>query len=489
MADSCFSGKYSALRPTAQTLPDDVLLEIFHCHRQAVIEYGQWKWHRLTQVCRRWRSIIFAYPRHLDLRIVSTYNKSIRNAPKLWPDLPVIIWYPYPPAPFHPTLNSSDEDNIFEIFKNPARICEIDLDISRTQLAKYASLLEEPFPALDHLRLRSQDGVLRGFLDPIVLPIYFLNHSAPQLRVLRLKGTTIPTLPRLLSSNNLVSLGLEEMTHFPAAEDLTMALSTATQLKSLVLGFHSDTTFHLFRPQLGSPSSSSSRIVLPSLTRFQYRGESPYLRYFDSRINTPIIENINLLPFCKSRYDNTNGLCELFGLGELLRSSRCRATHLHFSTSYIVFSHHFSRILSTSGVFSFWLPFRDDINILELLLVAQVYRGMESQDALPKVTHLEIDDGPYYEQFPTRWLHLLRALTGLTTLYVSSTLSSLIVSALAQVTGETIREILPALKELHFGIGTPPSTTVPLAPFIAQRRRCGLPISIHFRKLKRIRAR
>jgi hypothetical protein len=207
----------------AQTLPNDVLLDIFSCHRQAV--YGPWKWHRLAQVCRRWRSVVFAYPRYLDLRIVLTYNKSIRNAPKFWPVLPVIIWYPHPPTASHPILTSSDQDNISDILKDPARICEIDLDITRKQLANYASL-ENPFPALDH-RLRSQDS----FPHPIVLPIYFLNHPAPQLRVLHLKRTILPMLPRLLSSKNLVSLRLEKMAYLPAAEDLTMALSTATQLK------------------------------------------------------------------------------------------------------------------------------------------------------------------------------------------------------------------------------------------------------------------
>jgi hypothetical protein len=139
-----------------------------------------------------------------------------------------------------------------------------------------------------------------------------------------------------------------------------------------VLGFHPDTTLSLFRPQLGSPPPSSSRIVLPSLTDFRYEGESPYLRYFHSRISTPIIVNISLLPFYNPRYDNTNGLCELFGFGDLLRSSRCRATHLRFSMfifsmSYIVFSHHFSRTPSSSGLFSLRLPYLNAIP-----LVAQV---------------------------------------------------------------------------------------------------------------------
>ena len=45
-----------------------------------------------------------------------------------------------------------DEDNIFDILKNPARICEMDIDLTYFLLEKCASLLEESFPALEYLR-------------------------------------------------------------------------------------------------------------------------------------------------------------------------------------------------------------------------------------------------------------------------------------------------------------------------------------------------
>jgi hypothetical protein len=71
---------------TINTLPDDVLLHIFlidgqeyHDESQASIvvleDYDRvkrlrWTWHRLVHVCRRWRSIVFASPNYLDLRLV-----------------------------------------------------------------------------------------------------------------------------------------------------------------------------------------------------------------------------------------------------------------------------------------------------------------------------------------------------------------------------------------------------------------------------------
>jgi hypothetical protein len=478
IADSRCSDKHSAQHLAAQTLPDDVLLGIFNCHRQASIEDGPWKWHRLAQVCRRWRSVVFAYPRHLDLRIVSTYDKPIRNAPKFWPVLPVIIWYPHlRTAASHMILTPSDEDNISDILKNPARICEMDLVITRPLLAKLASSLRESFPALDHLRLRSQDSMYT-----IILPDEFLDGSAPRLRILHLKGIAIPMLPRILSSSkNLISLRLEDikLDGYFTAEDIAIGHFGATQLKSLVLAFLPDTItpFSLRR----SPSPLFSRIDLPALTEFRYEGEASYLRYFLSRINAPIIEQISVLFFYDAAYD-THELCELFGLGDALRSSRCLTTHIHLSRYHIVFSHHFSRIPSSQRLFRLQLPYQTHRPVPPL--VTQVCLGLESQDLLPNVIHLEIDGCPErFRRDPACWLDLLRTLKGLKTLDVIGELGSGIAFALAQVTGETVHEIMPALQELHFGPETPSSTPTSLGPFITQRQLHGLPVSVHFKKL------
>jgi hypothetical protein len=404
----------------------------------------------------------------------------MRNVPTFWPALPVMIWYPHLRTASHTILTPGDEDTISDILnlKNPARIREIDLDITPSLLAKIALSLKKSFPALDHLRLRSQVG--EGDLDPIVLPNDFLGGVAPRLCVLHLKGVAIPMLPRLLSSSkNLVSLQMEDIKiagfGFFRVEDLAIGLSTATQLKFLELSFHSRTMTTFYSPRLRGPSP---RVVLPSLTEFRYAGESGYLRYLVSWIDTPIIEQISV-SFGNARYYDHHELCELFGLGDVLRSSHCRATQICLSTARTIFSHHFARIPSSPGLFRLQLPYRTAHPVPTL--VALVCLGLESQDALPKVIHLEIEDFPEpLRQYPACWLNLFRALTGLKTLYVSSELSSVIASALAQVPGETI---LPALKELHFGLDTPSSTTAPIAPFIAQRQLCGLPVSVHFRKL------
>ncbi|KAI9445780.1 hypothetical protein BJY52DRAFT_1194016 [Lactarius psammicola] len=467
---------------TAQTLPDDVLFQIFHCHRLASIRSGPWKWHRLAQVCRRWRFIVFANPRHLNLRVVSTYNKSIRETPDFWPALPIVIWYPR--LEFHPSLSAEDEDNISDILKDPVRICEMHIDLTRSLLDKCVSSLVKSFPALEDLRLGLRSDHIS---DNIVLPDNFLDNSTPLLRVIHLRDTAVPMLPRLLSSsNNLVSLRVKEIKSdgYFIAEDLAIGLSAATRLKYLELDYYSVPTHPLRR---GDSVPLSSRIVLPSLTEFRYRGKSVNLMNFVSRIDAPIIEEIWVSLFRDIQYD-THELCAFFGRGEGLRPLRHRTMYFGFLGTCVVFEHRFSDSQSFPGIFSLLFSSHYDRPLdHDVFLVNQICAWFESRHILPEVTRLDIEGRSFpslsrwhNETDAEDWLNLLRPLTGVTRLKVVGTLVSCVVSALAQVTGETTREILPALQDLHFGPYTPISTPESIRPFITARKLYGLPISVHY---------
>jgi len=84
-------------RVTINILPDDVLLRIFHFDRVTHTLGGGhllsrlfWRWDRLAHVCRRWRSVVFASPNFLDLRLV--YGPSTHmELTGIWPPLPIII--------------------------------------------------------------------------------------------------------------------------------------------------------------------------------------------------------------------------------------------------------------------------------------------------------------------------------------------------------------------------------------------------------------
>ncbi|KAI0295414.1 hypothetical protein B0F90DRAFT_1147789 [Multifurca ochricompacta] len=104
-------------------LSDDALLDISGLHQLSVFPIDlivdTWEWHRLTHVCRKWRYVIFASPRRLDLRLLCTHGTTVRRTLDCWPALPISIKYGGVAEPTPPALK--DEDNIIAALEYPAR--------------------------------------------------------------------------------------------------------------------------------------------------------------------------------------------------------------------------------------------------------------------------------------------------------------------------------------------------------------------------------
>lgn len=387
--------------------------------------------------------------------------------------------------------SAEDEDNISDILKNPARICEMDIEITSSLLERCTPFLEESFPALEYLRLKSQETMGANLRGELVLPDHFLGSSTPRLSVVRLHDTNFPTLPRLLSSSkNLVSLQLEKIPPqgIFTAQDLAVGLSPATKLESLKIEIYGY-SYPPRPPRLNELPPLPTRAVLPALLEFDYVGESSYLGDFASRIDAPIIEKIGATFICDFEGHNTHELCGFFARGEELRSSRRRTTHIRFFDEFIIFTHHF--FLSPSLPGSFRVRLLDHSLLDELVaLMTQICLGFKSWGILHKVTRFEIEAFPetsrwYRELDPADWLTFFRALTDVKRLRVVGTLVSSVVFALAQVTGEATCEILPNLRHLHLpgGPGASALTSASIGPFIAARELYGLPVVVHYKGL------
>ncbi|KAI0295427.1 hypothetical protein B0F90DRAFT_1148160 [Multifurca ochricompacta] len=144
---------------TISSLPDDVLLEIFNRHRLFTLNGptdDMWEWHRLTHICRRWRYLIFASPRRLDLRLLCTDGTPVRRTLDCWPALPISIQYGRVMERTPPALK--DEDNIITALEHPARTYKIKLFLTKSLFDKLAALKQQPFPALEYFSLIFHDG-------------------------------------------------------------------------------------------------------------------------------------------------------------------------------------------------------------------------------------------------------------------------------------------------------------------------------------------
>ena len=109
-------------------LPDDVLLDIFDFHmvvapwnprytgRKAEVE----AWQLLVHVCQRWRSLVFASPRRLNMQLYCTPETPTRDTLDVWPALPLIV-------EGDTSMSVSGTVNVIAAFEHTNRVCEVGL--------------------------------------------------------------------------------------------------------------------------------------------------------------------------------------------------------------------------------------------------------------------------------------------------------------------------------------------------------------------------
>src|SRR6266851_4350326 len=232
-------------RATISVLPDDVLLEIFNVYVDKA--HHEDAWHTLVHVCRRWRCIVFSSPVRLNLQLLCTNRRPVEKTLDIWPALPIVI------STRTETSQLWHVTNIIAALEQHNRVYRIDLQrVPNSSLKTFAVIMEKPFPALTSLVLHTNDE------NPATLPDSFLGGSASHLRELYLIRIPFPALPRLQS----FYLGFR-----PPRSQADRALASRRP------------------PPL-------TRIVLPALTKFWFKGNSEYLEDFVSRINAPLLDNI-----------------------------------------------------------------------------------------------------------------------------------------------------------------------------------------------------
>ena len=267
-------------------LPDNVLLETFEFYlgkEDAVginYDHNYDEWQTLVHVCRRWRCIVFASPRRLDLKLYCSRQRSVNSKTlDIWPAFPIVI--------FAEDMESKEDvANVIATLGHHNRVCKIYYLNGQFQdsFLKEFAAIGQPFPALTSLELVSFQGQ-----NVPVFPDSFLGGCAPRLRSLHLDGIPYPSIGKLLSSaTNLVRLSLCRIPHsgYVSSETIVPFLSTLSRLESLALGFQHP------RPWAHRASRHPpplTRVFLPILTFLDFRGDIEYLEDILSKIETPIL--------------------------------------------------------------------------------------------------------------------------------------------------------------------------------------------------------
>ena len=419
-------------------LTEDALLEIFEFYLDDD-DTGYNDWHTLVHVCQRWRNIVFGSSHYLDLQLLCTPTTPVRVSLHIWPPLPITIYDEHD--------STSNFDNVIAAIEHNDRVCEVTLEhLSFSQLNEAVARMEQPFPELTYLELRTKPEM---WLPLPSLPSSFLGVSAPYLIVLKLFGIPFPALPKLLlSTPDLETLFLCNIPDFKIPPNVMLGcLSALTCLEKLCIDFYS------FRAPLYSPPNRPSRrrkrVFLPVLRRFLFTGSSGYVEHLLNWIDAPLLGRlvINLFEEEELTYDTPQ-------LARFISRTPMFEAPIE------------ARVFIESGAIRVVIPSSKRVDDSEAITV-QIYctepdrqlwcLAQVCRTALPclsTVEHLYISDSilPPLD-WPddienTRWWDLLRPFTALKNLYLSEAFAPRIAPALQELFRESVTEVLPKLQNI-----------------------------------------
>jgi hypothetical protein len=276
---------------TIDDLPDDALLGIFDFYLDDKSFYSADKWHTLVHVCRWWRSVVFASPCRLDLRLLCTGRRSVRAMLDFGLAFPIQIDY-YCSWMCVPEMMLN---NVITALEHPDRVRHITIrNFPETWEEALVEAMQVPFPELTDLRLEANfpfyDCPFQGKV---------LGRSAPRLRTLQLDYISFQAARGLImSARDLVDLTLWHIPrwgHVPA-KSMVACLSSLKRLESLWL-VTEVTESPRSRPNQPSRPPRARAVlpkVFPALAKFSFEGMSRYLEDFVARIDTPVLSRLHV---------------------------------------------------------------------------------------------------------------------------------------------------------------------------------------------------
>ena len=355
------------------------------------------------------------------------------------------------------------------------RVCEINLlRLTSSQLHRLASAMQDQFPALIHLKL----DIARHSRRPVrALPGGFLGGSGPRLQSLELHSIPFPALPKLLlSTTDIVHLKLWHIPHsgYFSPEAIVTGLAVLANLKSLTIEFESP----LSRPNRESRHPPpQTRTVLPSLTRFEFKGVDEYLEDLVARIDAPSLDFILITFFHQLIFD-------ILQLGQFMRrTTRFQA----LNEAYVDFGY--------SGVQVKCLPPTPNFGRKSVLRIsckeldwqlsslAQIFTSFIP--SIYMLEHLYIDGRRYppsrwqYDIENMQWLEILQPFSAVKNLYVYREFTQCIASALQEVVEESATDVLPTLGRLFLEqLRQSGDVQKIIGNFAAARRLLGHPVAV-----------
>jgi len=416
---------------------------------------------------------VFTSPHHLDLKLYCTQQQSVNSKTlDIWPELPIVI------DALATEFNAYE--TIIATLRHHNRVCKIFYEQFQDSFLEEFVEIDKPFPALTSMALSCYAQ------DAPVLPDSFLGGSAPRLRTLHLYGIPYPSIGTLLSSTaNLVWLSLLGIPHsgYISPKTIVPCLSMLPRLGSLLLGFRD--------PR--SPARQASRhppplarIVFPSLTYLQFRGDIEYLEDVLSQIETPMLNESAFNFFSQLVFDTPL-------LGHFIH---CTETFMTTHMACVEFSSWQVRVMlwereemANDGMETLSLSISCKPLDWQLSALPQVLNSF-----LPSLSTLEsleiaIDHEYWQDEIDViQWQEFLHPFTSVKKMTLQDKASiRLVIPALRELPRERATEVLPALQNLSLTTsGSSPSGPLKEAieEFIATQQLDGHPVTVHYKDTK-----
>jgi hypothetical protein len=306
--------------------------------------------------------------------------------------------------------------------------------------------------------------------------------TEPEKRTFQNNHFLRPELPKLLlSATHLVDLQIREIPysgHF-SPEAIITGLSALIRLENLWIEFESPRGRSSRKSRRPPPPT---RILLPILNTLRLVGVGKYLDILVARIDAPLLDNVDITFF---RQFDTPQLTQFI--------SRTPKLMAHGDEARVVFD-------PELPVCSVWVSLlRAKLRLgvccrpsYMLSSLAQICRCSFPRALISAVEHLYI-----FKTYPylclqndirlddSHWLDLFHPFTAVKSLYISEDFVPHLASALQEIAGERVTEVLPALKSLFLEGTLPPGPILKaIGQFVVARHLSGHPIAVFRWELK-----
>ncbi|KAI0258617.1 hypothetical protein BC834DRAFT_1036281, partial [Gloeopeniophorella convolvens] len=238
---------------------------------------GLHQWFELVpaHVCRRWRQIILAHPKYLDLRVVlcdtsehlrpHSAAEILRHSP-LFPIKAVYTKASSPP---------SFRNDMISMLGHLNRVRDLRLLLGVKILGTFLSKTKGSTPELEKLELSCLD--LRS---PLILPVTFFLSNTPRLCTLKLSYVDIP----VFISSNVVELTFRVYSgKRDWLEKFVLALCSLSRLEILRLDSPS---------QVSNSSAYNRPWSLAKLRQLEFTGHGSYLEAALGSVNAPLLSHL-----------------------------------------------------------------------------------------------------------------------------------------------------------------------------------------------------